>query len=235
LKVNSEQIAALYAFTESHFVEWYDVQTELVDHLANGIEQQWQENPQLRFKDALDREFKKFGVMGFSSIVEEKTKALNKTYWKLIWQLFKSYLSFPKLMLSLFLLVLYYQLLVFSMQFHVNWVLIPTLTMVFGAPWYFLIREFRRSKKIKMATGKKWLFDKSIAQLGGLVHLMNFGIYFQIFFHNEQVWPVWLSILFSIFVIAFGLLLYIAILEVAPRLRKNMAEQYHDYPKKIPL
>jgi hypothetical protein len=184
LKVNSEQIAALYAFTESHFVEWYDVQTELVDHLANGIELQWQENPQRSFKNALDREFKKFGVMGFSSIVEEKTKALNKTYWKLIWQLFKSYLSFPKLMLSLFLLVLYYQLLVFSMQFHVNWVLIPTLTMVFGAPWYFLIREFRRSKKIKKATGKKWLFDQSIAQLGGLVHLMNFGIYFQVFFHN---------------------------------------------------
>jgi len=229
LKLKTEQIQELYAFTASHFVEWYDVQTELVDHLANGIELQWQENPHISFKEALGREFKKFGVMWFSAIVEEKTKALNKAYWRQIWQLFKSYLRFSKLMVALLAVVLYYQLFTFSMQFHINWVLIPTLTLVFGLPWYVLIKEFKRSKRIKDKTGKKWLFDQSISQLGGLVQFMNFAIYFQVFFHNQSVWPFWLTILFTVLVVVFGLLLYIAIREVAPKFRKTMAAQYPEY------
>ncbi len=36
-KLSENQIQQLYKFTEQHYVEWYDVQTELVDHLANGI------------------------------------------------------------------------------------------------------------------------------------------------------------------------------------------------------
>jgi hypothetical protein len=34
-----------------------------VDHLANAIETQWQENPKLSFNEALNKEFKKFGVL----------------------------------------------------------------------------------------------------------------------------------------------------------------------------
>jgi hypothetical protein len=43
-------------------MEWYDLQSELVDHLANAIETQWQENPKLSFNEALNKEFK-FGVL----------------------------------------------------------------------------------------------------------------------------------------------------------------------------
>ena len=43
-KVNSNQIDRLYRFTREHFVEYYDVQTELVDHLASAIEKQWRES-----------------------------------------------------------------------------------------------------------------------------------------------------------------------------------------------
>ena len=40
MKVNQKQIDELYLFTRQHFVEYYDLQTELVDHLANAIETQ---------------------------------------------------------------------------------------------------------------------------------------------------------------------------------------------------
>ena len=64
LKLTSEQIERLYLFTRQHYVEWYDLQTELVDHMANAIEAQWQEHPKLSFEEALQKEFKKFGVFG---------------------------------------------------------------------------------------------------------------------------------------------------------------------------
>tara|TARA_B100000949_G_scaffold96651_2_gene86211 strand:+ start:3582 stop:3746 length:165 start_codon:yes stop_codon:yes gene_type:complete len=52
-KVNSNQIDRLYRFTREHFVEYYDVQTELVDHLASVIEKQWREDPAIGFENAL--------------------------------------------------------------------------------------------------------------------------------------------------------------------------------------
>lgn len=49
-KVSAPQIQQLYIFTQKHYVEWYDVQTELVDHLANGIENQWETNQNISLK-----------------------------------------------------------------------------------------------------------------------------------------------------------------------------------------
>jgi hypothetical protein len=61
-ETNRPQIDHLFTFTRQHYVEWYDLQSELVDHLANAIETQWQENPKLSFNEALNKEFK-FGVL----------------------------------------------------------------------------------------------------------------------------------------------------------------------------
>ena len=84
MKISSEQIQNLYKFTQKHYVEYFDLQTELVDHLANGIETQWQQNPHISFEDALEKEFKKFGVFGFMEVVEERQKALGKKYLGII-------------------------------------------------------------------------------------------------------------------------------------------------------
>ena len=40
MQLTPAQIQKLYAFTIKHYVVHYDLQTELVDHLANGIEEQ---------------------------------------------------------------------------------------------------------------------------------------------------------------------------------------------------
>lgn len=112
MKVTNSQIDTLYTFTRQHYVEWYDGQTELVDHLANGIEEQWQENPNLTFDEALKNEFKRFGVLCY-----------------------------------------------------------------YG---FYLIKESIKYKKTQKQTGKKWLFENVIVQLGGFIHLLNIGIYMPI-------------------------------------------------------
>ena len=97
MKLTTEQIDRLYQFTRQHYVEWYDLQTELVDHLANSIELQWQENPKIDFEDALKIEFKKFGVFGFMDVVEKRQAALGKKYNHLIWKHFKSFFKIPQI------------------------------------------------------------------------------------------------------------------------------------------
>jgi len=101
-KLSDIQIDHLYEFTKNHYVEWYDVQTELVDHLANGIENQWKIEPDFSFENALIKEFKKFGVFGFSDLIKEKTKALNKCYRKHVWIYFKEFFRLPKIIITLF-------------------------------------------------------------------------------------------------------------------------------------
>ena len=41
MKLTETHIKELYTFTRQHYVYFYDVQTELVDHLANDIENIW--------------------------------------------------------------------------------------------------------------------------------------------------------------------------------------------------
>ena len=71
MKLSKEQIDRLYQFTSQHYVEYYDLKTELVDHLANAIEEQRAANPNISFDEALQKKFKKFGVFGFSDVVEQ--------------------------------------------------------------------------------------------------------------------------------------------------------------------
>lgn len=75
MELTEKHIEELYQFNRDHYVEWYDLQTELVDHLAANIEEIWKENPSLSFEKARDISFKKFGVFGFGDVVEEKNKS----------------------------------------------------------------------------------------------------------------------------------------------------------------
>ncbi len=84
MKLTETHIKELYTFTRQHYVYFYDVQTELVDHLANDIENIWIEKPNLSFEQARDISFKKFGIFGFMDVVESRQNAMNKSYFKTI-------------------------------------------------------------------------------------------------------------------------------------------------------
>lgn len=80
MPLTAVQIDQLYLFTRQHYVEYYDLQTELVDHLAHAIEAQMKESPTLTFDEALNLEFQKFGIFGYMDVVENRQAVLNKKY-----------------------------------------------------------------------------------------------------------------------------------------------------------
>lgn len=108
MELTKKQIQELYEFTRKNSVAYYDVQTELVDHLANDIEQIWEEEPNLSFKEARDKSFKKFGVHGFSDVVSEKVGQMNKKYWKIIFRFVKEWFKLPKIILTTTVLFIFY-------------------------------------------------------------------------------------------------------------------------------
>ena len=112
MKLTEHQIEELFKFTRKHYVYFYDVQSELVDHLANDIEEIWTEQPKLSFEQARDKSFKKFGIFGFMDVVEEKQKQMNKRYTKILWRFFKEWFTLPKVISTLsifFVLFVFFQ------------------------------------------------------------------------------------------------------------------------------
>jgi hypothetical protein len=202
------------------------VQTELVDHLANGIETQWQSNPDLHFDDALQLEFKKFGVIGFNDVIEQKMTALNKRYWLLIWSYFKAFFKLPKIIVTLFLIWSYYQLLITTP--YKMWFVGVSVFFLLAIPIYKIYNHSKRIRQIKEQTNKKWLFDNTALQLGGIIQFL--GVFVQVaFFNNGAFFSAKFSLIFSVVIILFALVVYIALYIASPKLRKTMAKQYPDY------
>lgn len=103
--LTDEQIQHLFHFCEKHFVREYDVQIELVDHLANAVEEKMRNNKNLSFEKAVEEVHAGFGVLGFAGIVNARTQSLNSQLFKMKKKLFLSYFSWPKASLTACLLL----------------------------------------------------------------------------------------------------------------------------------
>lgn len=100
-KLSKAQIIELFAFCKKKGVKHYDLQIELVDHLASAIEQKWEENPELTLAEAIPAAYKQFGIYGFSKFQEIKEKALRKKYTRLLWQYFGEFYRLPKIIMTI--------------------------------------------------------------------------------------------------------------------------------------
>ena len=162
-KITQPEIEKLYEFTRKHFVEYYDLQTELVDHLANGMEARWQENPHLSFEENLNLEFKKFGVFGFSDVVEKRQRAMEKKYYGLIWNEIKQAVKRPK---AVFFLI--FAILVSRFFLEIN----NGVYFLTGTALVLLIAAFIYRRKIfpkrKKGTDRVFLLEEIIRNAGGM-------------------------------------------------------------------
>lgn len=102
-ELTKEQVAQLFEFTRKHYVEYYDVQVELVDHLASSIETEMEQNPVFSFDEALNNVFGSFGIFGFDGIEVEKANSVRKQQTKLWQKTFLSLFKWPNLIKSLIL------------------------------------------------------------------------------------------------------------------------------------
>ena len=149
MKLTESHIQRLYKFTREHFVYHYDVQTELVDHLANDIEQIWEEQPKLSFEKARDISFKKFGVFGFMDVVEKKQKAMNKHYWKILLRFAKEWFTFPKIVTTAVIFMLFFT--VFQSKIAEE-ILLTSLFLMIAIDLYYVSKGTRKKKQKKEKT-----------------------------------------------------------------------------------
>ncbi len=227
MNLSQDQIQELYKFTRKHFVEHFDLQTELMDHLANGIEQQIAWQPKLTFKEALDLEFKKFGVFGFHDVVKEKTKAMEKRYWKIFLGFYKEYFKPPKVLILFAATILLF--LVLGVLPVETSKYIPGLAIMLVLV-LFLINVFRNKRKQRSKT-RKWLLEDMIAANGNIFMYLNFALQI-LLFPNLIKWPLASSLgmfMVSFVVVLIGVLFHVMVNIIPKKTEELLAETYPEY------
>ncbi|EIA10002.1 hypothetical protein [Flavobacterium frigoris] len=186
MKLSNEQIDQLFAFTRQHYVEWYDLQSELVDHLANAIETQWQENPKLTFDQALNIEFNKFGVFGFMDVVEKRQAVLSKKYSRLVWQHFKDFFGIPKIVLTMAMTLVLFSILKISN--YNEWIIMGLYLILIVFTFYKIFKNRKIRKQKMQSAQKRWLFEEIINQYGSFsgAIILPLNIFIEVASHSDK-------------------------------------------------
>ena len=149
MKLTENQIDELYKFTLEHYVYFYDVQSELVDHLANDIEEIWVDKPKLSFENARDTSFKKFGIFGFMDVIEAKQKQMNKRYWKIILRFAKEWFTVPKIVITLAVFLSFFSLLQIPFSEYIFLVTLLILITLEMRIVYFVRKQHKKKEAKK--------------------------------------------------------------------------------------
>jgi len=218
-KLNEEQIDQLFNFTKKHYVELYDVQVELVDHLANAIEQNWETNPNIAFEEALQVEFKKFGVFGFTDLVEQKQKELYIYYNKMLWREILKFISIPKIIITV---ILYFAIFYFLKEAGQQANLITSAFVLISFIIYIIdgFSLMTKIKKEQKKEGKSWLLQSVAVQVLSLPTITFGSFAFPIirFLTEKKELSIFGMYFFSFFVLFQMIALYVFIKIIKPQL-----------------
>jgi hypothetical protein len=226
-KVSEEQMEELFAFTRKHFVEYYDLQTELADHMANAIENRWVTDPAIDFSKAKELEFKKFGVFGFMGVVEQRQAVLVKKYYKLMWGYFKEFFKLPRIVITLLLVLVIHKTLEFSIIPYITILISIVVISVFK-----LIFMWQKHKKKVNETGKRWLLEEIIVKCGGFITLfyLPFQVFFRLIDAEPNVTGMWIM---SVFLVAFALYQYTILYIIPSKAEEHLIATYPEYNLKF--
>lgn len=185
-KLTSRQIEELFTFVEQQDVKYYDVQMELVDHFASAIEQRMETDPDLLFEDAVRQVQRQFNRFDFSHIIDEKEEALRKKYRKLERRYIGDFFSWPKIVSTLFITLLFYQIFSLFINYFrfVNSFVLADFLLVAAFSYFIYPRKY----KVTLNVNKEFLllqhlksgqnYFMSVGRLPAIL-LMNF------FFWNQ--------------------------------------------------
>jgi hypothetical protein len=229
MKLTTNQIDHLFKFTRTHFVYFYDVQSELVDHLANDIETAWSENPELSFDNARDKSFKKFGIFGFMDVIEAKQKQMNKRYWKIILRFAKEWFSIPKIVITGSIFFAFFMLL--QIQYS-EYIFLATLLILIILEMRIVYKVRKQHKEKVVKKDKIFLLESMIGDtkngytgftfvnLFNIIHLTKFN-----FSALHIYWVLVISIVLTLLCILFYVSNYI----IPQKAEELLQETYPEY------
>ena len=226
MELTKTHIQELYKFTRKHYVEHYDVQTELVDHLANDIESICAENKNLSFEQARDKSFKKFGVFGFMNVVESRQKQLGKRYNKLIFKFMKEWLSVPKIIISATIFMFFYMLMTLNIDHEylsIFMLILATIDILLAS------KVSKKAKKRFKENNKKYLLEDIIFRVGAFSSILVFSNLFNLSTFLKHSESMLTKIVIATIITLAILYSYITLIIIPKKAEELLEETYPEY------
>ena len=229
MKLTKNQIEELYKFTRKHYVYYYDVQSELVDHLANDIESAWVETPNLSFEEARDKSFKKFGIFGFMDVIEAEQKQMSKRYRKIIWRFFSEWFTMPKLLTTGVIFSIIYLFLKIP---YSEYILLGSLFILVIYDLIFQYKNRKKEQKKEKSKEKTFLLEAMIGDTRNFftgytfINILNFINITEVSFSSlEMHWLLLISFSTTLIIILFYVTRYL----IPQRAEELLQETYPEY------
>ena len=229
--ITTEETKKLFKFCHAHFVYHYDLQVELVDHLASSIEEQWETNPELSFEEALYNTFRKFGITGFSKIKEQKQKELGRRYNILLWKYLFEFYRWPKMLMTLAGTMVLFTLL--KMVNSIVWVIVPYFFIItIGAFLYYYLVSRKQLKNIAKP-GKKFMLLEQLNQIQFAIvllsqtpiNMLNIGRFLDL----HAVHQNWALFLISFLMISLNIVFYGYFFYIPFKVKEHFREQFPEF------
>lgn len=151
VELSEKQIQELFQFVRSKYVRYIDVQHELVDHLASGIEEEMEKDAQLSFDGALNLVYGRFPITGFSNFVRAKEKEMSR-YWNFrAFNYFKRFMKLPMIIVSV---VIYF----LSASILSSFGVMPFIMLLVGISIFTFYQASQSGKKYRSMADKDVLF-----------------------------------------------------------------------------
>lgn len=237
-KVSPKQVEDLFRFCEENGADYYDVQIELVDHLASAIEERWIKNPRLTYNEALWKSFDEFGIYGFSKVRKAKEKGLHRKYFRKHWSYVIDFFKIPKVVFTFALYLIIYTLVRFSTDSFIVSIAFVALMYSYMLVYRFYI--YPRNFKIDIIGEEKFLLlDYLKSRLRTSIQIatlpVNFFIVYSVvrkhvdfsLLENNIYWELIMSGL-----VVFFLIVLIAFSIYAPkRIREDFINEFPQFVK----
>lgn len=236
-KLTQLQIQELFAFCRKKGIKHYDLQIELVDHLASSIEQKWLEKPELSIAEALPEAYKQFGIYGFSKFQEIKEKSLRRKYTRLQWQYIGEFYRLPKIIATIAISLLLF----FAIKSASNLTLFGLVFLViyaFALLIYFVVFSKKKSS-LELTTGKSFLQIDYLHSVQGSMFAVGF-IPFNLLtitsiaikeFHFSQMGISILELLTSFFITFFIYVMIAMFFYLPQRIKADFIREYPQFVK----
>ena len=219
MKLTNQQIEYISEYVKSFDIKWYELQVELADHMVTSMEEIWEKDPELTFHQVKQYAENHFGRNGFKAIEEERTQILRKEYREAQWKMVAEYLRFPKIIGSILLGFLCYQVSFFFEDLHDFIFNLFSMLFILSVPFMY---SWIKNQKIN---GKRFLVISVQNFYVSVIVFPQFGISFANQFKEEIKQNHLIVIPFICFWIL-GFLFSITGLHIHTKIVKKIRKQY---------
>jgi len=209
MQLTNNQVQKLFAFTEKKFVRYYDLQVELVDHLAERIEEKMNKDSAINFDMALQTVYKDFGIFGFAKIVQEKSEQLRKQNNKRLFAEIKNLFRWPEIISSLAL-----ALFIWTLVSNIDKVFIDILFIAYMLVIACIIIWSRR----KFKPNKKIMMTENMPDYMGMIPFIYRFVFFEDFFSLN-------NFAFALFIFS-AIIFQLACFRISKKLKQEARQNY---------